>query len=128
MPSKVAKPSSLEAAPAALTEGLIAYQQKPELYSIFVVESVIGIPKKGVIADFIVRAVSSETNSTCNVIIPPAFLSKNNKLVIREMGVKGAMIAVHQQRVNREKLFAIDGCTRLRPVVETTLVFTALLK
>ena len=122
--SKVTQ-SSLDAAPAALAEGLASYQQNPELYEIFTIEEVLGVPKKG-LTDFIIKALT-QTNEAYEILVPKVFLSKNNKLVIREMGVKGAKIAIRQKRATVERVVTEQGFPRKKTVIETYRIFVALL-
>ena len=119
--------SSLDAAPVALAEGLASYQQHPEVYSVYTVQEVVGVPKKGAITDFMLKTSSPDTHTLIDVIVPKVFLSKSDKLVVREMGVKGAKIAVRQSRAQRERLLSVNGVSCLRSVIETDYIFVALL-
>jgi hypothetical protein len=119
--------SSVDSAAAAVAAGLVRYQAQPEAYDLFIVEEDEGIPKKGV-SDYLLKAVSvSHGGAAHDVIVPKDYLSKNGKLAVKEMGVKGARVAIATRLVKKERLSTIDGVTKVRPFMETEHVVVAVL-
>ena len=117
--------SSVDSATAAVAAGLVRYHKMPEAFDLFLVEEDVGVPKKG--SDYILKAVSvAHGGHAHDIIVPKDYLSKSGKLAVKEMGAKGARLAVATRLVQREKLTTIDGVTKMRPMMETEHTVVAL--
>lgn len=121
--------SSVDAATSAVAEGLLKYQANPQLYEVYFVQEAIGVPKKSSVTDFMIKATlsTSTTPVTVDIIVPKTFLTKNGKLAVKEMGVKGAKIAARQQMSTRERTVVINGVRMTKMFAETDFVLVALL-
>jgi hypothetical protein len=119
--------SSLDAATSAVAEGLLKYQANPEMYEVYFVQEAVGVPKKGSVTDFMIKATLSTAALTVDIVVPKSFLTKNGKLAVKEMGVKGAKIAARQQITKRERTVVSNGVRMTKLFAETDFVLVALL-
>ena len=106
--------SAMACAEAATLETYGEVMEHPERFVVFRVVEVIGVPKTGA-QDFLIRAVRAMGRvgeATVNLIVPEVFLKKRGKkaeLLMPEMGVLDALLAVKPRHVTRERMSHVSN-------------------
>lgn len=95
--------SSVDAAILENSAAISEYTENPKGYSVFIVGEDVGISKKSSTAEYVIKGVFDGGNVEHSAFVPRSLLSKNGKLAIRTMGLKGARL-----------LIKLKGVTRLR--------------
>lgn len=122
--------AAAEGAAVKNAEGVAAFMADPRLFSVFTVMEDVGVPK-GARQDYVLKGIV-EGGGVCSVFVPAAFLTKNGKLALREMGVVGRRLAVSSkvvtvQRTTWRAKMGGGGCMMTGPVSETDHVVSAIL-
>ena len=107
-----------------MTAGLNAYMANPQNFYIYTVTEDIGVPKKSKSTDYVIKA--SYGSSSQDIIIPRKLLSKNGKLVIREMGLPGTKVVVQTKAVTRMMPSVMNGVQTMRACTDVDFVFIAI--
>jgi hypothetical protein len=123
--------SAVDAAAVKNAEGVAAFMADPRLFSVFTVMEDVGVSKKEARQDYVLKGIV-EGGGVCSVFVPAAFLTKNGKLALRDMGVVGRRLAVSSKMVTVQRTtwrakMGGGGCMMTGPVTEMDHIVSALL-
>ena len=100
----VAGPSTKDAAMVAQAAALAEFAASPASFLVFMVEEVVGVPKKGV-SDYIIKAVRAGfMEKVMDVFVPRSLLTSSGKLALPAMGKFNARLLVKQVMVQRKRV------------------------
>ena len=128
----VAGASAADAAAVKNAEGVAVFTADPRLFTVFTVTEDVGVPKKGARQEYVLKGVCEGYGGAMSVIVPSAFLTKNGKLALREMGVVGRRLVVSAKTTAVERTRWVGhrnggGCMSTGMVLETDYLVSALL-
>ena len=128
----IAGASSLDAAILENASALSDYSENPKGYAVFIVGEDVGLSKKSTTAEYIIKGMFDGGNVEHSAFVPRSLLSKNGKLAIRMMGVKGARLLIKLKSVTRLRdvwhgHVSGGGCMATVNVMNTEYVVSAVL-
>lgn len=128
----IAGASVVDIAIAKNAEGVSVFAKDPRLFTVFIVSEDVGVVKKSLRQEYVLKGVFEGYGSTMSVFVPSTFLTKNGKLALREMGVVGRRLAVSSMRTAVEKTswnahHNGGGCMATGTVIENNHIVSALL-
>jgi hypothetical protein len=126
----VAGASAVDAAVVKNAEGVAAFTADPRLFTVFTVTEDVGVEKKSARPEYVLKGVCE--GGAVSIFVPAAFLTKNGKLALREMGVVGRRLAVSSKMVTAQRTtwhakMGGGGCMVTGPVMEMDHIVSALL-
>lgn len=100
----VAGVSAVDTAMVAQAAALAEFAVSPASFVVFIVEEVVGVPKKGV-SDYLIKAVRADgTGKMVDTIVPRSLLTKSGALALPEMGKFNARLLVKRVMVERKRV------------------------
>jgi hypothetical protein len=123
----IAGASASEVAFAKNAEAVAAFTANPRIFAVFTVTEDVGVSKKSPRPEYILKGVFEGKEGAVSVFVPSAFITKNGKLALREMGMVGRRLAVCQKTTATERTQLSGGCMAKGTVMETDYIVAAVL-